>query len=208
MPGPANAAGCVVAQTSLISTSLNKKYLFPLRILAAWDPGTCRRAGAVIQMQGESLWFDLQIKSNLKILVHFCQVNQSRGTSINFWPNPTEPLWSFQWALAIEDVAFYSCVNGNIKHHDDTSYRIVTMIILCDVSWRERRKNAAGCRKCKNLYFKMSSSVISFCRPNHIHVKRCCASKHPRAGVIYPTSSGRGLIIHDLLRAARAGNAK
>jgi len=61
----------------------------------------------------------------------------------------------------------------------------------------------------KNLYFKMSSSVTSFCRPNHhIHFKRCCALKHPREGVQHPTPSGRGLIIHDFLRAARASNAK
>ena len=47
-------------------------------------------------------------------------------------------------------------VRGNIKHHDDTSYRI-TLIILCDVCREERRKNAVGCRNGKNLYFKMLS---------------------------------------------------
>jgi len=48
MPGPANAAGYEVSQTSGILTIL-KKDQFSIRILATLEPGTL--AGAVNQMQ-------------------------------------------------------------------------------------------------------------------------------------------------------------
>jgi len=57
--------------------------------------------------------------------------------------------------LAKEDVAFYwyrfQVVKGNIKHHDDSSYRIT--VVMCVV--KRDAKTLLVAQMVKNLYFKM-----------------------------------------------------
>jgi len=107
-------------------------------------------------LQGELIGFDLQIWRNLKKFVNFGKVNQSWRVLINFRPNTNQPLWGIQWALAIEDVAFYSRVRGEYKtswwYFIPYCYSDYTLWCVVEV---ERRKNAAaGCRKCKKSLFQ------------------------------------------------------
>ena len=87
---------------------------------------------------------------------------------------------------------FTFVLQGNIKHHDDTSYRIVTVIIFCDVSWRERDAKTLlqVAENVKDLYFKMSSSVTSFLQAE--------SSYSCQTLLRLEAPSGRGAIPHTL----------